>query len=73
MDEQNSALFPFGWGLSYTRFRYAQPTVSRSEVPLHEVLNSGSKPVVTVGVDVKNIGNVAGTEEIGRASCRERV
>ena len=24
MDEQNSALFPFGWGLSYTRFSYAQ-------------------------------------------------
>jgi len=64
MDEQNSALFPFGWGLSYTRFRYAQPTVSRSEVPLHEVLNSGSKPVVTVGVDVKNTGNVAGTEVV---------
>ena len=64
MDEQNSALFPFGWGLSYTRFRYAQPTVSRSEVPLQEVLNSGSKPVVTVGVDVKNTGNVAGTEVV---------
>jgi beta-glucosidase len=64
MDEQNSALFPFGWGLSYTRFRYAQPIVSRSEVPLHEVLNSGSKPVVTVGIDVKNTGNVAGTEVV---------
>jgi beta-glucosidase len=64
MDEQNSALFPFGWGLSYTRFRYAQPTVSRSEVPLGEVLNSGSKPVVTVGIDVKNTGNVTGTEVV---------
>jgi beta-glucosidase len=64
MDEQNTALFPFGWGLSYTRFRYAQPTVSRSEVPLGEVLNSGSKPVVTVGIDVKNTGNVAGTEVV---------
>ena len=29
MDEQNSALFPFGWGLSYTRFSYAKPTVDR--------------------------------------------
>ena len=26
VDEQNSALFPFGWGLSYTRFSYAKPT-----------------------------------------------
>jgi beta-glucosidase len=64
MDEQNSALFPFGWGLSYTRFRYGQPTVSRGEVPLREVLDSGSKPVVTVGIDVKNTGNVAGTEVV---------
>jgi beta-glucosidase len=62
MDEENSALFPFGWGLSYTRFRYAQPTVSRSEVALHEVFDSRSKPLVTVGVDVKNTGSVAGTE-----------
>src|SRR5208337_21421 len=24
IDEDNSALFPFGWGLSYTRFSYSQ-------------------------------------------------
>ena len=34
MDEENSALFPFGWGLSYTRFSYSQPTISRAEVPI---------------------------------------
>jgi beta-glucosidase len=64
MDEENSALFPFGWGLSYTRFSYAQPSVNRAEVPLGEVIASGSKPVVTVGVDVKNTGSVAGTEVV---------
>jgi len=64
MDEENSALFPFGWGLSYTRFSYAQPTVSRGEVPVGEVISSGSQPVVTVGVDVKNTGSVAGTEVV---------
>jgi beta-glucosidase len=64
MDEENSALFPFGWGLSYTRFRYSQPTVSRAEVPLAEVIASGRKPVITVGVDVKNTGSVAGTEVV---------
>jgi beta-glucosidase len=64
MDEQNSALFPFGWGLSYTHFSYARPTISRSEVPVGEVLASGSKPVVMVGVDVKNTGSVAGTEVV---------
>ena len=64
MDEQNSALFPFGWGLSYTRFSYSQPTVTRPEVPLREVLASAHAHVVTVGVDVKNTGSVAGTEVV---------
>jgi beta-glucosidase len=64
MDEENSALFPFGWGLSYTRFSYSQPTISRAEVPVGEVIASGSKPVTMVGVDVKNTGSVAGTEVV---------
>jgi beta-glucosidase len=64
MDEENSALFPFGWGLSYTRFSYSKPTISRAEVPVQEVISSGGKPQVTVGVDVKNTGSVAGTEVV---------
>ena len=63
LDEENSALFPFGWGLSYTRFSYSKPTISRSEVPVREVL-ADQKPVATVGVDVKNTGGVAGTEVV---------
>lgn len=61
VDEQNSALFPFGWGLSYTRFRFSKPTVSRSEIPLKDVL-AGHKPVVVVDVEVTNTGSIAGTE-----------
>ena len=49
MDEDNSALFPFGWGLSSTASGYSQPTASRAEVPLDEVLDSGQKPVVDGG------------------------
>jgi beta-glucosidase len=64
MDEENSALFPFGWGLSYTRFSYAQPTVTRNEIPLHEVLSSIRTPLTTVSVEVKNTGSVAGTEVV---------
>ncbi len=61
LDEDNSALFPFGWGLSYTRFSYSQPTISRAEVPVREVLaDRGS--VVTVTAEMKNTGSVAGTE-----------
>lgn len=64
VDEENSALFPFGWGLSYTRFSYSQPTLSQAEIPLRAVLASGHKPVVTVSVAVKNTGSVAGTEVV---------
>jgi beta-glucosidase len=64
MDEENSALFPFGWGLSYTRFSYSKPTISRAEIPASELIASAGKPVVTVGVDVKNTGSVAGTEVV---------
>jgi beta-glucosidase len=63
MDEDNSALFPFGWGLSYTRFSYSQPTIGRAQVPVREVLASHA-PVTQVGVDVKNTGSVAGTEVV---------
>ena len=63
MDEENSALFPFGWGLSYTRFSYSRPKIDHAEVPVHEVTQD-RKPVITVGVDVRNTGIVAGTEVV---------
>ncbi len=63
MDEENSALFPFGWGLSYTRFSYSQPKLDRSEVSAREMA-SDHKSAVTLSVDVKNTGSVAGTEVV---------
>jgi beta-glucosidase len=64
LDVDNSALYPFGWGLSYTRFSYSQPTVSRAELPLQEANRTGATGVVTVGVDVRNSGSIAGTEVV---------
>jgi beta-glucosidase len=64
VDEENSPLFPFGWGLSYTRFSYSQPVISRPQVPAREILASRSGPVTTVGIDVRNTGSVAGTEVV---------
>ncbi|MGB8259069.1 MAG: beta-glucosidase BglX [Terracidiphilus sp.] len=64
MDEENSALFPFGWGLSYTRFSYGKPTVNRAELPLREVLATGHAPLATVSVEVRNTGSRAGTEVV---------
>jgi beta-glucosidase len=63
IDEDNSALFPFGWGLSYTRFSYSQPAVTKSEVSLQDVA-AGHGPGLTVSVDVRNSGSVAGTEVV---------
>jgi len=50
-------------GLSYTRFSYGKPTISRNEVPVGEIL-AVHKPVASVGVDVTNTGNVAGAEVV---------
>jgi beta-glucosidase len=61
LDENNTALFPFGWGLSYTRFSYGPPTVNQAQVALRDVA-AGHAPALTVGVDVRNTGSVAGTE-----------
>jgi len=64
MDEANSALFPFGWGLSYTQFSYSLPAISRAEVPAREIRTSRKRHIATVGVDVTNTGNIAGTEVV---------
>jgi beta-glucosidase len=63
IDEENSALYPFGWGLSYTRFTYSQPTVSKPAVALADVSTSHSQ-ALTVNVDVRNSGSVTGTEVV---------
>ncbi len=48
--------FPFGYGLSYTRFQYSDPRLSG------KVLTAGDTLVVSV--KVKNVGPVAGKETV---------
>ena len=48
-DEESTPLFPFGHGLSYSRFDYGEPTVDRSSIAVGES--------VTVSVDVTNAGS----------------
>ncbi|MBR1863274.1 MAG: glycoside hydrolase family 3 C-terminal domain-containing protein [Ruminococcus sp.] len=49
-------LFPFGFGLSYTRFEYSNITVSEDEIMDNRIL--------TVSCDVKNTGAVEGAEVV---------
>lgn len=51
-------LFPFGYGLSYTRFEMGDATLSAN------TLRSGSDDVVTLTVPVKNVGQREGSEVV---------
>jgi len=60
----HEALYPFGHGLSYTRFEYGAPTLSSKRVVLGETL--------TVSAMVRNVGERAG-EEVVQLYLHDRV
>lgn len=51
-----SALYPFGHGLTYTKFEYSAPTTSATKIKQNENF--------TVSVTVKNVGNRAASEVV---------
>ncbi len=54
--KQMDVLFPFGFGLSYTRFAYSDLQLEKSEMQDTDTL--------TVRCKVKNVGSVAGAEAV---------
>lgn len=56
LDIDNDPLFPFGYGLSYTTFRYGKPSLSAP------VMQQGD--TLTVSVDVTNTGNYDADEVV---------
>ena len=55
LDVPNTPLYPFGYGLSYTSFAYAEPILSSHSL-------YGDDDILTVSIDIKNTGTVVGKE-----------
>ena len=63
-DEKNTPLYPFGFGLSYTKYSYGSPKLSSTTFKENEE--------VTVTVEVTNSGDMDG-EEIVQLYIRDKV
>jgi beta-glucosidase len=64
IDVPNSALFPFGYGLSYSTFSYSGVKVSKTSVPLSQALADRSTPLLEATATVTNTGSRAATEVV---------
>lgn len=56
LDVENSPLFPFGYGLSYTKFSYSKPVLSSNSISANTTL--------TASVTLANTGNFDGDEVV---------
>ena len=62
--EKNTPLYPFGYGLSYTKFNYSKPKLLNSKFD--------NKSIIKVQVDVTNTGDMDG-DEVVQLYIRDKV
>lgn len=58
IDSPNSPLFPFGYGLSYTKFEYGDPMLNQ------KTMKAGVKDAIVVSCQVKNVGDYDAKEVV---------
>lgn len=68
IDVPNAPLYPFGYGLCYTKFDYSPVTLNTREVHLAQLMTSPgigvAQPAILASATVTNSGKVSGTETV---------
>ncbi len=67
IDELNTPLFPFGWGLSYTKFEYSPTRISTQRISAAELERGAA---IAVEATVTNSGPRAGVEVVQLYTCQ---